>query len=319
MIRDTGTNAVVAVTVGDPAGVGPEILARAFELTPGLFRVFGPRPIVEKLAKMFDFVIPVATQERMDGIVTGHYSTESGKAALGALEVAIDELADGRVGALVTGPIDKRAIAEGNLDYPGQTEWVADRLGVARHAMMLAGPKLRVALATTHLAIRDVASSLSIESIVTAATLSAEFLSDNLGIENPVIGILALNPHAGDNGKFGTEEATVIGPAIEIIRRLNISAFGPLSADTAFTAAMAGRYDALVAMYHDQGLGPLKTVHFSDAVNITLGLPRLRCSPDHGPAFDLAGRGIADHTSMSLALAMGRRHANAADLKHNML
>jgi 4-hydroxythreonine-4-phosphate dehydrogenase len=168
--------------------------------------------------------------------------------------------------------------------------------------MMLAGPRLRVALATTHLALRDIPAALSPERIHVAARLTDVFLRRDLGIPSPRLGILAINPHAGDNGRFGNEDNSIVAPVVARLASLGIDARGPIPADTAFRRAWDGEFDALVAMYHDQGLGPLKLVHFHDAINITLGLPRPRCSPDHGPAYDLAAGGRADPTSMTEAL-----------------
>ncbi len=311
-------DAPVGVTLGDPAGVGPEVLARALaDLGPtGVFRLYGPDVLVQGLARRCPWCAAMPTSRGLAGIETGRYTPESGRAAVAALQAAVQDLARGEVRALVTGPIHKKALAEAGLDVPGQTEWVARATGTTRFAMMLLGPVLRVTLVTRHLPLREVPSALSRAKIEDAATLTHEFLRVHLDHETPRIGVLGLNPHASDEGRFGDEEARVIRPAVEALRARGVEASGPLPADTAFHRAMRGDFDALVAMYHDQGLGPLKLAHLEDAVNVTLGLPRLRCSPDHGPAYDIAGRGTASHASAlaALRLALHARQGPSAEL-----
>lgn len=296
----------VGVTLGDPAGVGLEVLARALAALGqvGVFRLYGPDVLVQDLARTYPWCFAVPTSTGLAGVEKGRYTRASGQASVAALQAAIDDFARGEVRALVTGPITKVALAEAGLDVLGQTEWMARATGARRFAMMLMGPRLRVTLATTHLALRDVPAALTAPAIEVAAILTHEFLRDHLRIEAPRIGVLGLNPHASDQGRFGDEEERVIAPAIALVRERGVAVSGPWPADTAFYRALRGEFHALVAMYHDQGLGPLKTVHFEDAVNVTLGLPRLRCSPDHGPAFDIAGRGVASHASMLQALRL---------------
>ena len=310
--------APIGVTLGDPAGIGPEILRIALDgARRGLrLRLYGPLERVRDLAAGRPGCEAVATTTGLDGIDVGRYTPASGHASIEALRAAAHDLATGDIAALVTGPISKTALADAGLPHPGQTEFVAEAVGARRFAMMLAGPRLRVTLATTHLALRDVPAALTADKVFTAADLTAAFLRDRLRLVSPRIGVLGLNPHASDGGRFGDEEARVIAPAIERLVAAGIDARGPLPADTAFVHAAAGRLDAVVAMYHDQGLGPLKLLHFRNAINVTLGLPRPRCSPDHGPAFDLAGRGLADATSLRAALrfaiAAARQATNPA-------
>lgn len=302
----------IAVTVGDPAGVGPEVLRRAIEdLGPvAAFRLYGPGPIVTDLAARYAWCTPAPTSRGLDGVQPGRYTEASGRASVAALEAAIRDFSRAEVRALVTGPISKRALSDARLRYPGQTEWVADATGASRVAMMLFGPVLRVTLATTHLPLQEVARALTSESIRAAAELTKDFLHRVLGVERPRIGVLGLNPHASDDGRFGDEEARVIRPAVQDLQARGFDVAGPLPADTAFYRAFRAEFDALIAMYHDQGLGPLKLVHFEEAVNVTLGLPRLRCSPDHGPAYDLvAGHQAASHASMREALKLAVRAA----------
>jgi 4-hydroxythreonine-4-phosphate dehydrogenase len=297
---------MIGITVGDPAGIGPEVAAAAIAAC-GIrdIRLYGPDAIVAVVPG----VIAVPASSGLAGVATGRYSPASGAASLAALEAAAEDLASGLIDALVTGPICKQALAEAGLPFPGQTEFVASRLGAERFAMMLAGPRLRVALATTHLALREVPDAITLESVRSVTRLTSDFLAAHFGIARPRLAVLGLNPHASDEGRFGTEEARVIRPAIDRLRADGVDASGPLPADTAFHRAAAGEFDAVVAMYHDQGLGPLKLLHFSDAINVTMGLPRVRCSPDHGPAFDLAGTGRADPASMIAALRFAARFA----------
>ncbi len=296
----------VGVTVGDPAGVGPEVLRRALaDLGPaGPLRLYGPDVLVHDLARRFSWCTAVPTSAGLQGVQTGRYTRASGQAAVASLERAIADFARGETRALVTGPISKVALGEAGLEFSGQTEWVACATRSTRFAMMLMGPRLKVTLATTHLPLREVPAMITADAIEVAAVLTHEFLKGHLRIQVPRIGVLGLNPHASDGGRFGDEEARIIAPAVAAIQAHGIDVQGPLPADTAFYRAMQGDYDALVAMYHDQGLGPLKLVHFEQAVNVTLGLPRLRCAPDHGPAYDLAGTGKASHASMLAALRL---------------
>ncbi|MBM4394637.1 MAG: 4-hydroxythreonine-4-phosphate dehydrogenase PdxA [Deltaproteobacteria bacterium] len=307
-------DAPVGITIGDPAGIGPEVVGAALgagsgsgsgsgSILGGRFRLYGPGPMVRALAAAVPGCDAVATTPTLDGVEIGRYTPASGAASVAALLAAARDLAGGRIAALVTGPISKAALAEAGLPHPGQTELVAEACGVGRFAMMLAGPRLRVVLATTHMALRDVPAALTRERVFDASDLVAAFLRDRLRIEAPRLAVLGLNPHASDGGRFGDEEERVIAPAIARLRAAGIDAAGPLPADTAFHRAAAGAFDAVVAMYHDQGLGPLKLLHFPDAINVTLGLPRPRCSPDHGPAFDLAGTGRADPSSTRAAVA----------------
>ena len=304
----------IGITLGDPAGVGPELLERALrEVAPPRVRLYGPDALVVPISSRLPACEPVATSSGLAGVTPGRYTPESGDASVRALLAGARDLASGAISALVTGPICKTALAEAGLRHPGQTEVVAAACGVRRFAMMLAGPRLRVALATTHLALRDVPAALTADAIFDAGDLAACFLRRHLRIAAPRIAVLGLNPHASDGGRFGDEELRVVAPAVERLRAAGIDAEGPLPADTAFHRAVAGQFDAVVAMYHDQGLGPLKLLHFADAINVTLGLPRPRCSPDHGPAFDLAGTGRADPTSTVAAVRFAVSAAAAVD------
>ncbi len=306
---ESGNEPVIGLTLGDPAGVGPELALAALKSLPEVrpVRLYGPGPLVDAIARAAGRCEACPTTESIDGIEPGRYSAASGRAALAALDRAARDLAAGGIGALVTGPLDKRAFRDAGDPSPGQTEFVARVCGVDRFAMLLAGPRLRVALVTRHLALREVPDAITPGAVVETARLLADHLTRFEGIPRPRIAVLGINPHASDDGRFGDEEARVLAPALDRLREDGTAVEGPLPADTAFHRAWEGEFDAVVAMFHDQGLGPLKLVHFRDAVNVTLGLPRLRVSPDHGPAFDRVGQGTADPSSFREALRLAAR------------
>lgn len=301
----------LVVTQGDPDGIGPELLLRVGDA--GLLcagdTVVADRMRLQRLAgdlggwaaRGFAAVSP----HLLDG------DTRFGQVS--ALTRGVDlVLADPTRRALVTAPIDKaRSYAEG-LAFPGHTEYLAARAGVDEFAMLMAGPRLRVVLATIHIPLRDVPRRLDIAGITRAGRLLALALRNHFAKARPVIGVLGLNPHAGEQGLLGDEEPTIIAPAVDLLTRWadaqNIPAIfrGPLPADTAFAQHGDGHLDGIVAMYHDQGLAPFKLLHMRDGVNMTLGLPFVRTSPDHGTARDIAGRGIADPSSMFAAVAYAR-------------
>jgi 4-hydroxythreonine-4-phosphate dehydrogenase len=211
---------------------------------------------------------------------------------------------DGHAQALVTAPICKANLVAAGVHAPGHTELLAELCGGVPVRMMMVGTRLRVVLATTHLAIRDVPGSLTTRLIRETLVIADAGLRRHFGIARPRLGVAGLNPHAGEGGLFGDEEIRIIGPAVHAARRAGIDARGPLAADSLFPLAAAGRVDAVVCMYHDQGLAPFKLVHFADGVNVTIGLPLIRTSPDHGTAHDIAGRGVADPSSMAAALRL---------------
>jgi 4-hydroxythreonine-4-phosphate dehydrogenase len=221
----------------------------------------------------------------------------AGALAGAAVARAVDLARAGTVQGIVTAPLDKAALRAGGYDFPGHTEMLAARCGVET-AMMLASPRLRVVLATTHLPLRDVASAVTGAAIVRAAALATEGLRDWFGIVTPRLALCALNPHAGDGGRFGDEDQTILAPAA---REAGIA--GPFAADTVFVRAMRGEFDAVIAPYHDVGMTAIKVASFGEAVNVTLGLPFPRTSPDHGTALDIAGRGLADASSFLAAVA----------------
>jgi 4-hydroxythreonine-4-phosphate dehydrogenase len=285
----------LAVTLGDPRGIGPEIVARA--LADERVR-----------AACSTYVIgPSGTSAAVDEPL-GIWDPAAGSAAAGAfagraVERAARLALAGEVDGIVTAPLDKNALLAGGFDYPGHTEMLADITG-ARVAMMLASDKLRVVLATTHLALRDVPGALTREAILSAATVTRDGLREWFGIAEPRIALCAMNPHAGDGGRFGREDDELLAPAA---RAAGID--GPFPADTVFVRAMRGAYDAVIAPYHDVGMTAIKVASFGSAVNVTLGLPFPRTSPDHGTALDIAGTGRADPSSFIEAMLLCARIA----------
>ena len=272
----------IGITCGDVNGIGPEIARKAISSKDW--------KNVE-----FTFIGPENLPAR------GEITAEASRTAVTAIERAVRECLDGELDAMVTAPICKEGLKLAGIDYPGHTEMIADLTGTKRYGMMLMGKELRVMLVTRHLPLREVADSLTKENILEAIELTAEALS-SFGIPHGRIGICGLNPHAGDGGALGTEEAEIIAPAIEAARAQGLNVVGPVPADVIFFQTLEKKYDAVVAMYHDQGLGPLKMHAFDCGVNVTLGLPIIRTSPDHGTAFDIAGKGIANPGSMIAAI-----------------
>ena len=278
----------IGITLGDQAGVGPEVCKAA------LADFTKPEGVCfEILGRLLESVTP------------GQPTSETAQAALDSLEEGAQKLKTGEIDAIVTGPVAKEALHELGFDFPGQTEFFADRLACANHAMCLTGANLTVALVTIHVPLSQVAGLLSTSEIVRVGKLLAQFCQQK-GIEAPRIAVCGLNPHAGENGAFGREDIEVVAPAVsQLNEEFPAAAFcGPHSADTVFGHAVNGEYDAVLCMYHDQGLIPLKLLDFDTGVNITLGLQRPRTSPDHGTAFDIAGKGIASSSSMKHAIKL---------------
>jgi 4-hydroxythreonine-4-phosphate dehydrogenase len=247
----------------------------------------------------------------------GQPNDEAGRAQLAYLAAATTAALAGDVAALVTAPISKQWIARAGFAFPGHTEYLASRAAAREFAMMLAGPKLRVTVATTHVALRDVAGLLTADGIASTIWLTVDALARRFGIPTPRVAVAGLNPHAGEAGRFGDEEARLVRPAIEAARArvaaagLAAEISGPHVPDVVFRDAADGRFDAVVALYHDQGLIPLKLLHFDEGVNVTLGLPFVRTSPDHGTAYDIAGSGRARATSFLAALDLAARMAES--------
>jgi 4-hydroxythreonine-4-phosphate dehydrogenase len=309
------TGAPIAISLGDPAGIGPEIVARALAARPERrVLVFGD-PVVlaaaaerARVPRVPPDSLRVVTALAPTDVVPGRPNDASARAQLAYLEAATDAVLRGECAALVTAPISKEWISRAGFSFPGHTEYLAARAGVAEFAMMLAGPKLRVVVATTHIALADVATTLTPAGIASTIALTAETLARRFRIARPRVAVAGLNPHAGEAGKFGDEERRLIEPALDLARSrlaeagVEAHVTGPHVPDVVFRQAVGGAFDAVIAMYHDQGLIPLKLLHFDEAVNVTLGLPFARTSPDHGTAFDIAGKGVARPDSFLAAL-----------------
>jgi 4-hydroxythreonine-4-phosphate dehydrogenase len=299
----------IAVTLGDPRGIGPEIAVAALRepipLDASVLLV-GP----EGLAGTDDFqLVPVGRWDRDDG------AAAAGRIAAQSIECAVALAASSTVDAIVTAPISKAALAAAGYAWPGHTEMLRDLTGVLDTALCLAadetpmGAPLRVVLVTGHMALRRVPEAYTAERLQRVARLADDGLRSLWGIERPRLSVCALNPHASDEGLFGDEEARVCRPAVEQLRAAGLDVSGPFPADTVFVQAMQGAADAVLAPYHDIGMTAIKTAAFGKAVNVTLGLPFPRTSPDHGTAFDIAGSGRANPSSMRAALEAARKFA----------
>lgn len=325
------------LTMGDPTGIGPEIIIKAlvsgaldrlarpllvagdpgvlaraaapFGLSPRLQPAIGAGAHRLHLGTRSLAVHPLSALPAAD-LTYGRPDAACGRAMLAYIEWACDRCLAGEAAAMVTAPISKGAIHLAGSPFPGHTELLAERCGVDKVVMMLGGERLKVCLVTTHLSLREVPQVLTTEEILQTVRITDGAFRRFFGRPRPKIAVLSLNPHAGEGGLFGDEEGRLIAPAIEAARAEGIEASGPHSADTLFWFAVRGDYDAVVCMYHDQGLIPLKLLHFEDGVNITLGLPIVRTSVDHGTAYDLAGTGRASEASLVAAIRMAEAMAD---------
>jgi 4-hydroxythreonine-4-phosphate dehydrogenase len=284
----------IAITVGDPAGIGPEIAGLA-AADPRVLDVCEPILYGPPAGRTFP---------------PGILSADAGRAAYETILQAVDAARRGVVGAIATAPINKEALRLAGLPWNGHTDLLAHLTGASHVAMMFYSRELRVVLATVHMAIADVPKALTADSLAATIRLTACELP-KFGYPQPRIAVAGLNPHAGEHGLFGREEDTAIRPAIEACRASGIDVSGPFPADTLFVRARRGEFDVVIACYHDQGLIPVKLLAFGQAVNVTLGLPIVRTSVDHGTAFDIAGRGVADPESMIAAVLLAARLAGS--------
>lgn len=324
----------LAISLGDPAGIGPEVILgawarlRAARRAPPAFVVGGPEllracaealridcpivPIADPSEALYASAVGLPVLALIDGPWhPARPSPEGAKLALTSLQLAAQCSLAGVASGLITAPVAKGALAAIGWDYPGQTEFLADACGRPYRdaVMMLVGPSLRTVPLTVHVALAEVPQLLSAELIVHKARIVAEGLRRDFGIAQPRLAIAALNPHAGEGGQFGDEEARIIAPAIAALQAEGIAAFGPVPGDALFTPRARQTYDAALCMYHDQALIPLKALEFDEGVNVTLGLPIIRTSPDHGTAFDIAGQGKADPGAMAAAISMAAQMA----------
>ena len=317
----------IGITAGDPNGIGPEVALRAALRPQPAHRrlvLIGHREVWERAARQIGRALPPETPDLEPPLPRrctwdpdmapppadrpGQVRADAARAAYAYVLSATAAALNGRLAAIVTAPICKEAFQKAGLREPGHTELLARLTGTRRYAMMLFGDRIRVVLATRHLPLRKVADALTADSIVEAVALLARALPW-LGFRRARIGVCGLNPHAGDGGALGDEEKKIIAPALARCRRRGFNVAGPIPADVVFHQHLAGTYDAVVAMYHDQGLGPMKMLSFESGVNLTLGLPIVRTSPDHGTAFDLAGKNKADPASTRAALDWAARLA----------
>lgn len=295
----------LALTCGDPAGVGPEVLAEWIQMHPaeaGQAAVIGPARWLEQLPAVGE-KIPVGMEDF--AIEPGRPTGEGALVAWAAMERAAAGCLDGKFSGVVTGPISKARLANIGYPHPGQTEFFAARWG-GEPTMAFCGGRLRVALLSWHVPLREVPAFLGAANFARAVKAASE-LTQAEGIAAPRLGVCGLNPHAGEGGLLGDEEQRIINPILRElqVRHPRLSLCQP--ADTIFARQLRGEFDAVIALFHDQGLAPLKTVDFDESVNVTLGLPHVRTSPDHGTAFDIAGKGVASPRSFSNAVAVARR------------
>ncbi|MDX1651399.1 MAG: 4-hydroxythreonine-4-phosphate dehydrogenase PdxA [Brumimicrobium sp.] len=314
----------VGITTGDVNGIGPEIIIKALrdsqilvECTPIIYgstktMSYHKKAINDELFTYHRVEDASAAQHRKVNIVAcwneivdmklGEANETGGKYAFQSLERATQDLASGKIDVLVTAPISKETIQKAGFEFPGHTEYLADLSGMKEALMMMVADELRVALVTSHISLKEVPSAITKEKIDAKFRQFEASLKKDFGIIRPRIAVLGLNPHAGEKGKMGSEEADVINPVIQSLKNEGLLAFGPYPSDGFFGSRQYTSFDGVLAMYHDQGLTGFKSLAFNDGVNFTAGLPIVRTSPDHGTAFDIAGKGIADEQSMRSAI-----------------
>ena len=325
--------APVGITMGCPVGIGPEIIISSWQTCSRILAmppvVIGDSAVLAATARQLGRHVPIvdwqpghppqpavlnvlaASRLNPDTLHVGQPNRATGLAMAGYIDTAISLCGEGLLDAITTGPISKAALNLAGYPFPGHTEMLAARTGTKRVAMMLTGSRLRVVLVTIHRALADVVPAITDEAIIELITLTDRALRTDFGLAKPRIAVAGLNPHGGEGGMFGREEIDIIAPAVRHCARLGITVDGPFPPDTVFHQAASGRFDVVVCMYHDQGLIPFKLLHFHDGVNVTLGLPLIRTSVDHGTAYDIAGRGVADCRSLEQAVAL------AAELAEN--
>lgn len=335
----------MGITQGDMNGIGPETIIRVLSdgsmnelITPVIYSSLKVIQAHRKVTSLEDFLVhqvksgEVLNTKRAnlvncfdadDEVDFGKPSETSGRLALKAIDSAIEDLKSGFIDVLVTAPVDKHAVARALPGFTGHTGYIREKLGADQALMLLVSDNLRVGLVTEHLPLRDVANAVTIEKIVTKGRLMAKSLLEDFCIRNPRIAVLGLNPHAGDGGELGSEEKEIILPAVDQLRNAGVLAFGPYAADGFFGSGTWQKFDGVLAMYHDQGLAPFKAVAFSSGVNFTAGLPFIRTSPDHGTAFDIAGKNQASESSLReaiyLAVDVFRKRANWKEISADPL
>jgi len=319
----------LAVTLGDPCGIGPDIIIKAWleaeaSDLPDMFVIGSAKAITKRIEKMGlelkinEIQTPIASTNGILNVLDTGYPANGNPAqpeefdaqsTIKAIELAVELTAAGQAGGIVTAPINKKTLYNAGFTHPGHTEFLAElakrQTGAeAFPVMMLAGPQLRTVPVTIHIALDAVAETLTNDLIMRTARIVSDDLKSRMGIKEPRLAVAGLNPHAGEEGSMGMQDIEVISPAIEALKNEGLNVVGPLPADTMFHASARKRYDVALCMYHDQALIPAKTLAFDEAVNVTLGLPFIRTSPDHGTAYDIAGTGVANPSSFKAALNM---------------
>ncbi len=319
---------VIGITMGDPVGIGPEIIVSALD-DPFIYEqcrplVIGDVNIMKRAVKLKKSkLILLSAKSPEKGIYThgtvdilsisdltakiampGNPDAKTGEAMLNYINKAVDLAMDKEIAAMVTCPITKTAMKMAGSKFHGHTELIAERTGTKDYAMMLAGDKLRVVLVTIHIPLSEVSKTITMEKIVKIIRITGSSLKNRFGIKSPVIAVAGLNPHAGEDSMFGPQEKEIIAPAVKQAGNEGLNVSGPFPPDTLFYHAAKGKYHGVVCMYHDQGLIPFKMIHFNDGVNTTLGLPIIRTSVDHGTAYDIAWKGIADASSLRASVKM---------------
>jgi len=309
----------IVITAGDPKGIGPEVIIKTLALenirnllSEFSFLIIGSRNVLEQTAQSLKInfsplmLKKPETISKEEGNISLHepVSTEKSHGGLDYILAAIEVMKTSQASALVTAPVSKESIRKNSYDFIGHTELLAQKTLSRKVTMMFVAPKLKVSLATTHIAYKKVLLYLTTDKVVSTIEQTDNGLRKYFGIAQPRIAVCGLNPHAGEDRAFGNEESKIIEPAIKLARQRKISCTGPLPADSVFHRVVKGEFDAVVALYHDQGLIPIKTLAFSEAVQVTLGLPFIRTSPAHGVAYDIAGKGIANPSSMIEAIKL---------------
>lgn len=327
----TGNASPVAVTMGEPSGIGAEITLKAWYSEHGgdpffaiadidalareaeslgieipLFRIERPAEARE----VFDRHLPVLHEPLAHPVAPGQPDPANASAVISSIRRAVALVARGEAAAVVTNPIHKKVLADAGFPHPGHTEFLGELTDTPHPVMMLTCPGLRVVPVTVHLPLAEAIARLNEDSIVLAGEVTARALVSDFAIRHPRLAVAALNPHAGEGGMLGTEDTCIIAPAVARLRRAGIETFGPAPADSLFHRRARMTYDAVICMYHDQALIPLKTVDFDAGVDVTLGLPIVRTSPDYGTALDIAGKGVARHSSLVAALSLAREIAS---------
>ncbi len=319
---------MLALTMGDPAGIGGELTLKAWSVLrqsgpfftalddPRRLKEIDPDVPIQIVGAIgegdFGNALPVLPVELQAAAIPGRPDPANAAAVIASIEAAVRLAQNGRAAGVVTNPISKATLYEAGFAHPGHTEFLGALTGAAMPVMMLANDHLRVVPVTVHLGLRAALERLTTDLIVTTARITALSLQRQFGIGHPRLGIAGLNPHAGEGGAMGTEEQTIIGPAMDLLRADGLDLSGPYPPDTMFTPAARAGYDVAICMYHDQALIPLKTIDMVNGVNVTLGLPIIRTSPDHGTAFDIAGKGVADPSSLIAALRLADRMGASA-------